>query len=107
MHLQISYKVQLTVLRSLLCPGVVVYLLLCSFLVDRNDVVAPVVCPGTHGTNTRPITPTEPVQLLPMQFAHRVLNVLHHTDQQMASKIFIPVMWLEMSRTVRGHALQA
>lgn len=83
------------------------YLLLCSFLVDRKDVMAPVFCVGAHGADACSITPTEPVQLLPMQHADRVLQVLHHTDQKMAPKLFTPVVRLQVSGTVRSQALHA
>ncbi|TNN40686.1 hypothetical protein EYF80_049155 [Liparis tanakae] len=72
-----------------------------------NNVVAPVFRLGAHGTDARPIAPAELVQPLPVQPAHRVLQVLPHADQEMAPEIFSPVVRLQMSGAVGGQARQA
>lgn len=83
------------------------YLLLCSFPVDGNDLMAPVFCPLAHGTDARLIAPAEPAQPPAVQTARRVLQVLDHAEQDVTAEVLIHVMGLQVGGAIRGHALKA
>lgn len=65
------------------------------------------LCLGTHGADARPVADAEALQRLPMQPAHRLLQVLRHTDQKVAPKLFPLVVLLQMGVAVRSQTHQA
>lgn len=81
------------------------YPLLCSLFIKRNNVMASVVCLGTHDTNACLIAPAEPVQLFSVKPTLRTLQVFYHVDQVVASELFVLVMRHQMCATVRGQTL--
>lgn len=83
------------------------YLLLRSFPVDGNDVMAPVFCPLAHGTDARLVAAAEPAQPPAVQTARRVLQVLDHAEQDVTAEVLIHVMGLQVGGAIRGHALKA